>query len=62
MGKCLGTFDNLAVDNLAVVNLYGKGATPVVSALDGSMLCSALDGLGGSTLSSAHDRSTLGST
>ena len=62
LGECLGTFDNLAVDNLAVVNLYGKRATPVGSALDGSMLCSALDGLGGSTLSSAHDRSTLGST
>ena len=61
LSECLGTFDNLAVDNLAVVNLYGKGATPVGSALDGSMLCSALDGLGGSTLSSAHDRSTLGS-
>ena len=62
LGECLGTFDNLAVDNLAVVNLYGKGTTPVGSALDGSMLCSTLDGLGGSTLSSAHNRSTLGST
>ena len=67
LGECLGTFDNLAVDNLAVVNFYGKGATPVGSALDGSMLCSAHDrstlgsALDGSMLSSAHDRSTLGS-
>ena len=71
--KCTKTIDIIARFSLRVAALRVARTLPprglvrardAGSALDGSMLCSALDGLGGSTLGSALDSlggSTLGS-